>query len=141
MNDPLQEMLQANTRFYKAFEEMDFSAMSMVWSKRPEDCCIHPGWEILIGWRQIRESWRVIFANTNFMRIELTELSTDLPSPTIGRVCCIENLFTVIDNQTIHSQVACTNLFQHGDDGWKLIHHQGSPIASQPVMVQDLDLN
>ena len=139
MSTELTDLLAANKSFYTAFEAMTMADMGQVWAKRPEDRCIHPGWETLNGWVEIRESWRAIFANTSFMRIELTDVSAELIRPDVGRVCCVENLFSVIEGQTIHSRVACTNLFLRLDDGWKLILHQGSPIASQPVMVQDLD--
>ena len=140
MNTDLARLLKANQGFYTAFESMEMSAMSSVWAQRPEDCCIHPGWDILNGWLEIRESWRAIFANTNFMRIELTELSAEIIG-TAGRVVCVENLFSVIERQTIHSRVASTNLFMLMNGDWKLVLHQGSPIASQPVMVQEIDLD
>ena len=138
MHTDLQSLLEANTRFYSAFESMTMSSMVTIWAKRPEDCCIHPGWEILNGWPEIRESWRAIFANTNFMRIKLDEVSAEVMGP-VGRVICVENIFTIIDNQTIHSRVASTNLFLQINDSWKLVLHQGSPIASQQVMAQDID--
>jgi ketosteroid isomerase-like protein len=114
--------------------------MVAIWARRAEDCCIHPGWDILNGWPEIRESWRAIFANTNYMRIELDEVSAEIMGP-VGRVICVENIFTIIDSQTIHSRVACTNLFLQIDDRWKLVLHQGSPIASQQVSTSDVDLD
>ena len=137
MNPALSDLLAANQAFYTAFEAMDLSQMSGVWAQREGDCCIHPGWDILCGWVPIRESWRAIFANTNFMRVDLTEVTAEIVGD-VGRVCCVENLFSVIDSQTLHSRVACTNLFVRQDGAWKMILHHGSPIASQPVMVQDL---
>ena len=140
MSTELQALLDANKSFYSAFESMEMSTMGRVWAQRDSDCCIHPGWDILNGWPEIRESWRAIFANTNFMRIDLTEVSGEVMG-TVGRVVCVENIFTVIDSQTIHSRVACTNLFLQTDGAWKLVLHQGSPIASQPVMVSEADLD
>ena len=140
MDTDLQSLLKANQHFYSAFESMTMSSMVAIWAKRAEDCCIHPGWEILNGWPEIRESWRAIFANTNFMRIELDELSAEVMGP-VGRVICVENIFTIIDSQTIHSRVASTNLFLQINDSWKLVLHQGSPIASRQVSARDTDLD
>ena len=102
MSTERQALLAANRAFYTAFESMEMQQMTRVWSQRVEDCCIHPGWDILYGWPEIRESWRAIFANTNFMRVELTGVVAEIIGD-VGRVVCIENLFTVIDSQTIHS--------------------------------------
>jgi uncharacterized protein (DUF736 family) len=140
MHTNLQPLLKANDNFYSAFESMTMSAMVAIWARRAEDCCIHPGWEILNGWPEIRESWRAIFANTNYMRIELDEVSAEIMGP-VGRVICVENIFTIIDSQTIHSRVACTNLFLKIDESWKLVLHQGSPIASQQIMTSEIDLD
>ena len=140
MHTNQQSLLEANLRFYTAFESMTMSEMVTIWAKRAEDCCIHPGWEILNGWPEIRESWRAIFANTNFMRIKLDEVSAEIMGP-VGRVICVENIFTIIDSQTIHSRVASTNLFLLIDDQWKLVLHQGSPIVSQQVTTSEIDLD
>lgn len=137
MNPALHDLLEANRSFYTAFESMDLSRMKAVWAQREADICIHPGWDILHGWPEIRESWRAIFAGTSFMRVELTGVSAEIIG-SVGRVSCIESLFSVIDSQTEHSQIACTNLFIQQDGAWRMILHQGSPVAAQPVLVQDL---
>ncbi len=135
------EVIQANRRFYEAFEAFDMDAMRRVWAQRRQDICVHPGWEILHGWREIRESLRAIFANTGFVRFELAEVVVEITGD-IAQVSCVEGLFSVIEQQTIHSRVACTNLFLRTDTGWKMILHHGSPIASQPVMVDhDTSIN
>jgi ketosteroid isomerase-like protein len=127
-------LLQAHHRFYAAFEHMDLDAMSRVWARRPSDTCIHPGWEVLRGWVEIRESWRAIFANTGFMRFEATDVQIDVVGD-IGRVTCVENIFSVIDGHTIHSRVACTNLFVRTGEGWRMVLHHGSPIASSQTVI------
>ncbi|MFT5682895.1 MAG: hypothetical protein ACI8RZ_003819 [Myxococcota bacterium] len=140
MSTALDTLLTANQDFYTAFESMTYSQMATVWAQRPEDCCTHPGWDTLRGWREIRESWRAIFAGTEFVRIEVTKVSAEIQG-TVGRVVCVENLLSVVDRQAVHSQVACTNLFLLTDEGWKLTLHHGSPIASQPVMAAEVDLD
>jgi ketosteroid isomerase-like protein len=136
-------ILRAHKAFYAAFEAMDFDAMGRVWARRPTDTCIHPGWEVLTGWAEIRESWRAIFANTGFMRFEATDVQVDVVSDT-GRVTCVENIFSVIDGHTIHSRVATTNLFVRTGEGWRMVLHHGSPIASSQSVVsvdEDEELN
>jgi hypothetical protein len=138
MSTELEKLLDANLSLYTAFESLTMSEMSRVWAQRPEDRCIHPGWDILSGWREIRESWRAIFASTEFVRVEVTEVSAEIIG-SVGRVVCVESLLSVIDGQAVHSRVAATNLFIQTDAGWRLTLHHGSPIASEPVMVGEVD--
>ncbi|MEL6346419.1 MAG: nuclear transport factor 2 family protein [Myxococcota bacterium] len=137
--------LAANQAFYDAFNQMDMDAMADIWSQRSEDTCIHPGWELLRGWPAIRNAWRVIFANTDYNRIGLTDLTIEVIGA-VARVQCVENLYTVVGDQTIHSQVAATNILVRTTIGWKITLHHGSPIASETVemeisTVSDLDIN
>ncbi|MFT4975250.1 MAG: ketosteroid isomerase-like protein [Myxococcota bacterium] len=133
-----QAVLRANEAFYAAFSTMDYDAMRGVWAGRPEDICVHPGWPFLKGWRDIRESWRAIFANTGFMQVTLSELTVEVTG-TVGRVSCMENLYSVFDQEAITSLVAATNLFILTADGWRMTLHHGSPVASQPVTAADSD--
>ena len=125
-------VLQINQSFYDAFESMDFEAMSAVWSQQRTDTCVHPGWPFLRGWRDIRESWRAIFANTGFMRISLTEVSLEIRGDT-ARIHCVENLYSVFEDQTLASQVAATNLFARVGGQWRMTVHHGSPIANSAL--------
>jgi hypothetical protein len=140
MNDK-QGLLGANLFFYEAFEAMDMDMMSEAWSHSESAVCIHPGWERLNGWPQIRESWRAIFANTGFMRFEPTDIAVQIID-NIGCINCVENIFTVVDGMTIHSRVAGTNIFTRSGTGWRLQIHHGSGIAeSQTIQVTDAEIS
>ena len=140
MNRDLVEVLEANSDFYRAFESMDFEAMERIWNKDNSDVCIHPGWEILRGWPEIRESWRAIFASDSFMRFDLTEVEV-MRIGDVARVTCVENLYTVHDGVTHHARVAATNLWVLSAQGWRLSLHQGSPMAHSVDMDEDELLN
>jgi hypothetical protein len=132
-----QAVARANESFYRAFQDMDMEQMSQVWDQSESSICIHPGWEMLSGWREIRESWRAIFAHTGYMRFEASDVDIQIIDGA-ARVSCIENIFTVADGMTIHSRVACTNLFVRKEKGWLLVLHHGSAIAeSQSVQIPD----
>jgi ketosteroid isomerase-like protein len=132
---------KANKDFYKAFEEMDMKQMEQVWSQSSSAICIHPGWEKLTGWSEIRESWRAIFAHTGYMRFEPSDVDIQILENT-ALVSCVENIFTVADGMTIHSRVACTNLFVRTDAEWKLMVHHGSAIAeSQSIQFSDAEMS
>ena len=134
------EIKASNSAFYEAFSKMDYDAMAALWSQRESDVCIHPGWSILRSWREIRESWRAIFANTGFMELEISELNISIHG-TLARVTCVENLFMVVEGQTLHSQVACTNLFEQLDGAWRIVLHHGSPIATSAVSSEEMDMD
>ena len=123
--------------FYDAFQALDMAAMARVWAQRPQDVCVHPGWEILSGWPVIRESWRAIFANTGFVRFQATDVQVELLGD-LARVTNVENLLTVAGQETAHSVIAATNLFLRTPHGWKLTLHHGSPMAMHQS-VSELD--
>jgi ketosteroid isomerase-like protein len=127
------EILEANAAFYRAFESMDFETMAAIWNKDSSDVCIHPGWEILHGWDEVRESWRAIFASATYIRFELTEVEV-IRLGEFARVTCVENLYTVNEGSTSHARVAATNLWLLTAQGWRLNLHHGSPMAQTSAM-------
>jgi len=129
----------ANDALYTAIQDMDMAAMTAVWAGRRQDVCVHPGWEPLSGWLEIRESWRAIFANTGFMRFTTNDVAVEVLGQ-VGRVSCTENILSVAGIRTAHSQVAATNLFLLTDAGWKLILHHGPPVATHQS-IDELDLD
>ncbi len=146
MNDE-QSVLEVNAAFYVAFEALDAPAMAAIWSNTPGDVCIHPGWDILIGERQVQESWAMIFANTSYLRFEATDVRVMLADD-MATVSCIENIFSVIEGHTVHSRVACTNVYRRSlEPGgtWLMVVHHASPIASGQTIVRvtedECDLN
>jgi hypothetical protein len=125
----LDDVLAAHKAFYKAFEALDFTAMSACWSQRDLDICVHPGWETLHGWTDIRQSWRAIFANTEFMKIVIGDARAEVQGD-MARVSCIENIYSMADDRTVQAAVACTHVFVRVEGHWKLTLHHGSPIAA-----------
>jgi SnoaL-like domain len=52
---------QANAAFYRALESSVIERMEEVWAHDSWVRCVHPGWDMLTGWAQVRESWAMIF--------------------------------------------------------------------------------
>jgi ketosteroid isomerase-like protein len=134
------EILSANAAFYRAFEASDFEGMALVWNKDDSDVCIHPGWEILHGWEEVRESWRAIFSADSHMRFQLTEVEIVRTGDT-ARLTCVENLHAVSDGVSTHARIAATNLWVLTAQGWKLSLHHGSPMAHTVEMEEEELLN
>jgi hypothetical protein len=124
----LQELRDANRAFYDALERLDPVAMTAAWDHGDSVACIHPGWPITRGWPRVRATWQAIFTNTDFMKFTVTD-ETAVLDGTTGRVHCRENIYSLVDGRSIHSQVAATNLFVRRGGAWKMVLHHGSPIA------------
>ena len=114
----------ANAAFYDAHESRDLVAMSAVWEHSDRACCIHPGWPILRGWVTVEESWRRIFVGSGRNQFILTNVSVDQQGDTAW-VSLDENL---VDG-AMTGTIAATNVFVRVSGAWKLVLHQGSPVA------------
>ena len=68
---------QANTAFYRALESGILERMDEVWAHEDWVRCVHPGWDLLIGWHRVRESWEMIFASGQKMRAAMTNLASE----------------------------------------------------------------
>ena len=59
--------------------------MDRLWAHEGWVRCVHPGWDILVGWEAIRASWQQIFANTRWLRVTPTAVEAaiigDKPIP------------------------------------------------------------
>lgn len=121
------EVLAANAAFYRAFERKDIETMSAVWSKGTGSFCIHPGSNILRGWKEIRTSWEQIFKNTAYIEINTDIIATEITEK-IAYVVLRENVFQVVGGRRLEAQSTATNIFQFLGEKWYLVHHHGSPI-------------
>ena len=74
-----QAVREANRRFYQAFAALSLEQMDEVWLHEDWVECVHPGWDLLLSWEEVRESWARIFTNTQRMK-------------KIGRASCRERV-------------------------------------------------
>ncbi|QIR36791.1 nuclear transport factor 2 family protein [Tolypothrix sp. PCC 7910] len=121
------EVLAVNTAFYRAFEKKDIEAMSLVWSQGTGSTCIHPGRNVLRGWKEVKYSWEQIFKNTAYIEVNLDIISTEV-NDNIAYVILRENILQVFRGQRLEAQSIATNVFQLLGGKWYIIHHHGSPI-------------
>ncbi len=123
----------ANIEFYKAIEAAMIERMEALWSHSEEVRCVHPGWDLLIGWGRVRESWERIFESDQRMRIHPSAVRVSTVEG-FAWVTCIENITVFQDHSFDTVQAAATNLFIRHNDRWLLVHHHASPI---PMIVPD----
>ena len=127
LKERIEEVTRANEDFYSAFESLDIMRMDGVWAHQEYVTCIHPGWSIRVGWPLVRDSWVVIFNNVFSMGFSLTELQVQVAGD-LAWVICTENITSRHGDNTQNSRVVATNLFERISEGWKIIHHHGSPL-------------
>ncbi len=127
LKERIEEVTLANEEFYHAFESLDIGRMDKIWAHQEYVTCIHPGWSMRVGWPMVRDSWVVIFNNIFSMGFALTELQVQVAGD-VAWVICTENITTRQADTTQNSRVVATNLYERMDEGWKIIHHHGSPL-------------
>lgn len=134
----LDDVEQANARFYRAFETLDLAEMDAVWSHGEHVKCVHPGWPLLIGWSAVRSGWEAIFESTAEMRFTISGVLVEVAGD-LAWVTCTENILSEVRERLSVTSVLATNVFERVPDGWRLIHHHAShvlgaaPDAGDPV--------
>jgi hypothetical protein len=104
--------------------------MERLWKHVDNDVCIHPGWDLFIGWMAIRESWITIFHDTQMIRFMITNTKVRVFDGDIAVVVCLENIETSVNRQIVKIGVVATNIFEYDKNQWLLIHHHGSSVSN-----------
>lgn len=117
-------MLDANRRFYDAFERADLDSMSELWIHDDEVSCTHPGWGVLHGWAEVASSWFALFQGSSSIQFILTDERVRV----VGQAAWVtvdENLIGPGQGQT----VSALNLFERVEGEWRMRAHHGSTVA------------
>ena len=122
-------VVEANARFYHAFEALDIAEMERVWAHGSHVKCVHPGWPLLVGWEAVRESWDAIFTNTAEMRFTLSSVSAGVGGE-LGWVTCTENILSEVNGRVSVTAILATNLFERDGEAWRMIHHHASHVLT-----------
>jgi ketosteroid isomerase-like protein len=97
---------------------------------------VHPGWELLVGWDYVQESWQRIFENTRRMQVGISDLSVRVEAGTAW-VNCVEEVTSSFDTGFSTARVQATNIYVKRNGAWRLVHHHASPIpVNQKETVQ-----
>ena len=130
------EALQVNERFYRALNRLDLAEMDRLWSHGSFVRCVHPGWELIVGWEAVRASWEGIFRGSSggpAHSVEIADVSVHVVSD-LGWVSCIERI--TLPGRSASLAVA-TNLFQRSPEEaarWEMILHHASLL---PLVVAE----
>jgi ketosteroid isomerase-like protein len=127
-----EEVRKVNGEFYRAFESLSIERMDKLWKHDENIICIHPGWDLFTGWLAVRESWIIIFENTEMIKFTITNTKIRIFNQ-VAVVICLENIeTTAADGRLIKIGVIATNIFEESEqlNQWLLIHHHGSPVTN-----------
>jgi uncharacterized protein (TIGR02246 family) len=120
-----EQVIEANLKFYFALESLDVDLMEEVWATDGSAVCVHPNWNRLAGWENIRASWEQIFRNTSFMRVDVSEVSVEVQG-NVAWVTCLEAITTTVNDEMRRAQAYATNIFVFEDDRWMMVLHHAS---------------
>lgn len=139
------EVLEANERFYRALNALDLAGMERIWSHGSFVRCVHPGWELIVGWDAVRASWEGIFRGSGSgpsHSVEVADVSVHVVSD-LGWVSCIERITLPRRSSGASSSsslAVATNLFQRASEPsgnaerWEMILHHASLL---PLIVAE----
>lgn len=128
----LRDIENTNSKFYDAFENTSIDFMENIWSHKEDCICIHPGWQMFVGWLAIHESWVTIFENIENIKFIITNTKIRIYDNAISVVTCLENIETIENYKRIKTGVVATNIFEYDKkkNKWLMIHHQGSSVLN-----------
>ncbi|HSD30095.1 MAG TPA: nuclear transport factor 2 family protein [Vicinamibacteria bacterium] len=118
---------RVNDRFYHALESLDLEAMESVWLHEPAIACVHPGWDVLVGWEAVRRSFEQIFASTTWLRVTTTASRVEIIGE-VALVSCAENITGQSGDDVNLAVAQATNIYRRTPAGWRMIHHHSSPV-------------
>ncbi len=118
---------RANQEFYAAFESLDLARMEAVWAHDDLVECVQPGWDLLLGWDEVRERWARVFANTTRVRVALSGVRVRVEG-TVGWVACTVRLTTAFAEGFDEAVVQATNIFVFREGKWQLVVHHASVL-------------
>jgi len=126
-----EEVLAANRTFYAALHSLDISLMAQVWLHEEWVKCLHPGWELLVGWDEVEGSWEEIFHSTDQMMVSVSRPLGHVAGD-VAWISCLENVTTAYRNDFSSALVEATNIFQRRRGRWFMVHHHTTPLAQPP---------
>lgn len=129
----LRRVEAANQAFYDAYRDRDIEAMSRVWLASPHVRCVHPSWELVVGWTDIRESWADLFGSLRHVELQLEDVHVEVA----GRVAWVNLLAYATlhteDDEVLSASSIATNVFELSEGDWKLVLHHSSSFLDEEL--------
>jgi len=126
------EVLAANSAFFQALESLDLPKMEAIWWHEDWVQSLHPGWDLIVGWDEVRESWANIFRSTLIMRVAISHPLVHVVGDAAWVVCRQELTYTSEEGFTT-AIVDAVNIFVRRNDVWRMALHHAAPQPAEPV--------
>ena len=124
----LTDVEEANLAFYEAFNLCDVERMERLWAQSPYVRCIHPGWEPVVGWGYVRQSWADIFESMLSIDFNLEDVHVEVVGES-ARVNLIAHASVkTADNDVFQTSVVATTIFDKIDGAWLVVLHHSSAL-------------
>lgn len=128
---------EANLAFYEAFMARDVDRMCVLWAKTPHVRCVHPGWELVVGWEDVRSSWQEILRSVQAVEFRLEDIHVEVA----GRTAWV-NLLAYIsldteDGDQFQATVVTTNILENIDGQWLFVLHHSSNFVEEEDVDDD----
>ena len=122
-----EKVLAANLAFYEAMRSLDIARMEAVWLQEDWVRCLHPGWELLLGWEEIQRSWAAIFHSTGHILISISRPLIQIVGDTAW-VSCLEDVTVTQADGFSSALIETTNIFVRHRGRWLLVHRHTTPL-------------
>jgi uncharacterized protein (TIGR02246 family) len=119
---------EAENAFYTAFANGDLEAMMGVWLDSDTVICVHPVGPRISGHRAVRASWDEVFRSAAGLRFRLAEVSRTQDA--LLSIHVLHEYITVPGESVERPPTVATNIYQLTQDGWRMILHHASPVAT-----------
>lgn len=127
MKKKQEQIIEINDLFYKAFQASDLDLMEKVWINTEEVKCVHPGWPLISGWNDVKESWKRIFETNQVKDIVITDFFSDIQESTAW-VNCVERINHEVGGNIVITMAQTTNIFEFDNSVWRMVLHHASPM-------------
>ena len=125
-----QEVREANNIFYQAMQSLDLARMEDAWWHEDWVLCLHPGWELIVGWDKVKESWAGIFRSTVQLQVSISEPRVSVVGDAAW-VSCTEQVTSMMETDFTTARVETTNIFVRRKGHWRMVHHHTTPLPDR----------
>ena len=120
---------EAEEAFYTAFAKANLDAIMDVWLDSDTITCVHPMGPRLTGREAVRSGWQELFRGGGGLSFRLGEVSRIQDA--LLSIHILHEYITVPGETGERPPAVATNVYQLTQDGWRMILHHASPVATQ----------
>lgn len=124
------EVQHAVTRFYTALNAMfagGTAPMEAVWSHADDVSYLPPDGRILVGWENVRSSWREQAALKLGGRVEPEDVHISVAGD-VAVVCNFEKGKNMVDGKEQTVAIRASKVFRRENGEWKLVSDHADPL-------------